>query len=62
MSHSTHSFWKVWTVPCVLALIILVGLISALLGVHIAWKVISWIALALPLTIILRFTGRRPRR
>lgn len=61
MTSPTHSFRKVWAVPCLLALIVVVGLISALLGVHIAWKVISWIALALPLVIIVWFAALRPR-
>lgn len=60
MSHSPHPFWKTWAMPGALALIILVGLVSALLGVNIACKACSWIALALPLVIILWFVRLRP--
>jgi len=61
MTPPKHSFRKVWAMPCLLALIVVTGLISALLGVRIAWKMTSWIALALPLAVILWFAALRPR-
>lgn len=47
--------------PCLLALVVVAGLISALLGVQIAWKMAAWIALALSLAVILWFAALRPR-
>jgi hypothetical protein len=49
MNH--HSFRRVWRIPFVLAVAILTGLLSALLGVG-GWHVLSWIALSIPLLIL----------
>lgn len=61
MTSPRHSFRKVWAMPCLLALVVVAGLISALLGVQIAWKMAAWIALALSLAVILWFAALRPR-
>ena len=44
---------KVWGAPLILALITIFGLLSALLGTGI-WYILSWIALIIPLAIIVR--------
>lgn len=44
-------FKKVWLIPCLLALASVFGLLAALLGTGI-WHVLSWIALTLPLAVI----------
>lgn len=42
---------RVWTVPVVLAVLTMGGLLSALLGEHLVWKAISWLALAVPVVV-----------
>ena len=53
---------KVWTVPVLLAVLIVVGLFSALLGERLAWKVLAWALLAVPVAVALWFTCCRSRR
>ncbi len=61
MLRSGRSFRKTWAAPIVLAVVVLAGLLSALLGVQILWKALSWIALALPVGVILWFAWLRPK-
>ncbi len=44
----------VWTIPLSLAALTIFGLLAALLGQHGVWWVLSWIALAIPLLVIVR--------
>lgn len=43
---------KVWGIPVLLSLITLFGLLAALLGTGACW-VLAWLAMAVPLTIII---------
>lgn len=56
-----RSFREIFEVPVILAVIIIAGLLSALLGDGI-WKVLSWIALSIPLAVIIFFVGRPARK
>lgn len=47
------SFQKLWGVPILLATLSLFGLIAALLGAGI-WDVLGWIALSIPLILVIR--------
>ena len=51
-SRTHHSFSRIWRWPSVLAMLILFGLLSALLGQGGIWCGLSWIALALPLLVV----------
>ncbi len=46
---SAHDIWRM---PIILALVIAIGLLSALLGDG-PWDVLSWAALAAPIAVIL---------
>jgi hypothetical protein len=50
---------KVWGAPLLLALITIFGLLAALLGTGI-WYILSWIALIIPLAIIVRKVWGKP--
>ncbi|QHV95129.1 hypothetical protein [Spirosoma endbachense] len=50
----TNRFWHIWTIPLLLGIISLGGLISALVGDTI-WDVLSWLTLSIPLLVIARF-------
>ncbi|MBS0222740.1 MAG: hypothetical protein JSR91_18585 [Proteobacteria bacterium] len=43
---------RIWTWPLVLALLTMIGLLSALLGEGGVWWALSWLALAAPLLVI----------
>ncbi len=60
--HRTAS--EIWRWPVVLAVLTICGLLFALLGQRGIWLVLSWIALALPLLLIVRYglAQRRPPR
>ena len=51
----------VWRWPLVLAVATLLGLLSALLGEGGMWWVLSWVALSLPLVVVV-FCVMRPER
>jgi len=53
------SFTQIWRWPTVLALLIVFGLLSALLGGGGPWWLLSWIALSMPLAVILICIRRR---
>ncbi|WP_142687986.1 hypothetical protein [Chitinophaga polysaccharea] len=48
-----NPFMKLWGKPLLIALLSLAGLIAALVGDG-AWDAFSWVALALPVIIIIR--------
>lgn len=47
-------FWHIWTIPLLLGIVSLFGLIAALVGDDL-WDVLSWLTLAIPLLVIGRF-------
>jgi hypothetical protein len=49
-----YSFWSIWRIPLLLILLITFGLLSALLGTGI-WHWLSWIALLLPIVVLVRY-------
>lgn len=52
------SFWFVWKIPALLALLTLFGLLAALLGTG-AWHWAAWLALAVPVFTGLWFSFRK---
>jgi hypothetical protein len=50
---------KVWGAPLILALISIFGLLAALLGTGV-WYLLSWIALIIPLAIIVKKVWGKP--
>ncbi len=46
---------KLWGWPLMLAVLTIFGLLSALLGQGGLWWVLSWIALAIPLAVIVYY-------
>jgi hypothetical protein len=56
-----RSLRQVFAAPLVLAVLGIVGLISALVGDDI-WDMLSWVTLALPVVAILHFWLGWPRR
>jgi hypothetical protein len=46
------SFSQIWLWPAVLALLILFGLLSALLGQGGIWWPVSWLTLTIPLAVV----------
>ena len=47
-------FWHIWTIPILLGISSLGGLISALVGDG-SWDALSWLTLGIPLIVIGRF-------
>ncbi len=58
-----RDFWHIWTIPLLLALVSLVGLVAALIG-DAFLDILSWITLGIPLAVITRFVvkPRQPKR
>jgi hypothetical protein len=54
-------FVRVFGVPALLALVSAIGLLSALLGDDL-WDVLSWVALATPVAVVVWCVGRAGRR
>jgi hypothetical protein len=54
------SLRQVFAAPLAIAILSGIGLISALLGDHI-WDVLSWLALTVPVVVILWYWLRRPQ-
>lgn len=50
---------QVFGAPLAIAVLSGVGLISALVGDYV-WDILSWLALAVPVVVILRYGLRRP--
>jgi hypothetical protein len=48
-----------WTAPLLLAIISLLGLLSALLGEEQTWKIVAWMALSVPVLTTIWFCFRR---
>lgn len=48
-----------WTAPLLLAIISLLGLLSALLGEEQTWKILAWMALSVPVLTTIWFCFRR---
>jgi hypothetical protein len=52
---------KIWAIPCLLATLTLVGLLSALLGTG-GWHVLAWIALSMPIFVVTAIVANPRRR
>jgi hypothetical protein len=52
---------QIWTIPLLLAALIVFGLLSALLGTGV-WHGLAWIALAIPIVVVLSIALKRRRR
>jgi hypothetical protein len=48
---------QIWTIPIVLAVASTIGLVSALVGDGV-WDVLSWVALGMPIAVILRHVAQ----
>ncbi|WP_430390150.1 hypothetical protein [Dyella sp. 20L07] len=57
MSNASY-FRKVWSIPILLAVLSLIGLLSALLGEHLVWKALAWAALTVPIVVGLWYACR----
>jgi len=59
----TSASAQIWLWPAAIAVLTVFGLLSALLGQSAVWWVLSWIALAAPLAVIVWFVvkGQLPR-
>jgi hypothetical protein len=51
----------IWTIPLLLAALIVFGLLAALLGTGV-WHVLAWIALAIPVAVVASIALKRRRR
>jgi hypothetical protein len=56
-----HRAWRVWPAPIALAVVIMAGLLSALLGDLLAWKTVGWVCLFIPVVTAGWFALRRRR-
>ncbi|GAB3257639.1 hypothetical protein GCM10027347_20280 [Larkinella harenae] len=52
-----RSFWHIWIIPLVLALLSMIGLIAALVGDGMM-DFVSWLTLGIPLVVIGWFVSR----
>ncbi|SKB81059.1 hypothetical protein [Dyadobacter psychrophilus] len=55
------TFWKVWGTPLIIAVFSMIGLLSALTGDDL-WDVLSWLALGIPVAVMIRFVPWRKRQ
>jgi hypothetical protein len=56
---STRGRWQTWKAPLLFALVTALGLMSALLGEQLSWKVIAWLALGIPVVTSIGFAWLR---
>ncbi len=56
--HRSSAILRVWGWPLALGALTIFGLLSALLGERGIWWVLSWIALSIPLAVIVLFVSR----
>lgn len=61
MAAARRSITQIFLAPAVISAVIAFGLVSALLGDGI-WDQASWLALAVPLVVIVYYVFRRPAR
>jgi len=61
MSATRRSITQIFLAPAVISAVMAFGLVSALLGDGL-WDKASWLALAVPLAIIVFYVGRRSAR
>ena len=54
-------FSRIWRWPAALAALMIFGLLSALLGQGGVWWALSWVALAIPLLVIVAAWRKRRR-
>jgi hypothetical protein len=62
MQSASHrsAFVRIFAIPAIMAVIIAAGLASGVLGDGV-WDVISWIALSVPIAVIVFNVFQRPR-
>nr|WP_068893081.1 hypothetical protein [Pedobacter panaciterrae] len=53
MKQGNDVFFKVWGIPVLLAVVTIIGLLSAIMGVGV-WHIVSWIALSIPVYVMIR--------
>jgi hypothetical protein len=51
---NSSQFKKVWSIPILLFMLSMFGLITALVGYHILWDISSWILLSIPIYLIIK--------
>jgi hypothetical protein len=56
-----HNFWFVWRAPTLLVVFTVFGLLAALLGTG-PWHWASWLAMAIPLAVIVYCVTRADKR
>ncbi|HEX6591749.1 MAG TPA: hypothetical protein VF050_07105 [Moraxellaceae bacterium] len=49
-----NTFWQIWGMPLLLAVLTIFGLVAALVGTGI-WHGLAWIAIAVPVGVCLHF-------
>ena len=54
------NFWKIWGIPIILAIISMIGLITALVGDGV-WDAVSWLGLGVPLAIAGWYLFKKPQ-
>ncbi|ATP55841.1 hypothetical protein CPT03_04850 [Pedobacter ginsengisoli] len=54
MKERNNVFLKVWGMPILLSVVTIIGLISAIMGLGV-WHFISWMALSIPVYIMIRY-------
>ena len=47
-------FLKIWSIPIILGLLTIAGLLTALIGAEV-WHFVSWALLAIPLIVMIKF-------
>ena len=52
-----NPFFRRWGMPLIMAALTIFGLLSALLGTE-AWQALAWLALAVPLLVLVRYVLR----
>jgi hypothetical protein len=57
MLNLRRSTTRIFLLPAIISLAVIFGLVSALLGDGV-WDVLSWLALAVPLLVVLFFLAR----
>ncbi|GAB3799625.1 hypothetical protein GCM10028819_23370 [Spirosoma humi] len=51
VSTRTYDYWHVWTMPILMGVLSVIGLLAALVG-DAVWDGLSWLCLAIPLVVI----------
>ncbi|WP_316788303.1 hypothetical protein [Pedobacter frigoris] len=54
MQEKNKLFFKLWGIPVLLAVVTIIGLLLAIMGLGI-WHIFSWVALAIPVYVMIRY-------